>query len=167
MEYIKIGTIVNTKGIRGELKVQSFTDFQEDRYRTGNTIYIFYDNEYLPFQVKAYSPYKNQDLLVLKDHEDINLVEKFKGSDVYVPEEAETTLFEDEYHVNELLELDVYQNSNLVGTIANVVAYPQGDYLDILQESGKHSLVPFRDEFVLEVNLDEGYVEIIEMEGLL
>ncbi len=167
MEYIKIGRIMNTKGIRGELKIQTQTDFPEDRFGKGNTIYLFFQNKYLPFEVLSFAPYKNQDLLILKDLQDINLVEKYKGCDIYVPSDSETTLYEDEYHVNELLDLDVYQNNTLVGVVANVLNYPAGDYLDVLQESSKHSLIPFRDEFIIEVNLEEGFIEIVEMEGLL
>ncbi len=167
MEYLKIGKIVNTRGIKGELKIQSMTDFQSDRYHKGNSVFIHHDDKYLEFKVKSCRNIKNQDILVFEDYEDINMVEKFKGCDIFVSDMDETTLYEDEYHISEIIGLDVYQKNNLVGEIHDVRAYPQGDYLEIIDESGKKSLVPFRDEFVTEVNLEEGYVEIIEMEGLI
>ena len=48
MKYIKIGKIVNTFGIKGELKIKSFTDFDEERFSKGNKVYILADGEYLP-----------------------------------------------------------------------------------------------------------------------
>lgn len=167
MEYIKIGKILNTRGIKGELKIKPLTDFQNDRYKSGNTIYIFHENEYLLFEVKKYRPYKNLDLLTLKNNEDINLVEKYKGSYIFVSSDSETTLLEGEYHLSELIDLEVYQAKRLVGHISDIKTYPQGDYVEILTIDSAKKLVPFRDEFVIDVNLDKAYIEIIEMEGLL
>lgn len=167
MEYVKIGKILNTRGIRGELKIKPFTDFQNDRYSKGKSIYIYYENEYLMFLVERYRPYKNLDLLTLKDNEDINLVEKYKGCHIFVSADIDTTLYEDEYHLSEIIDLEVYQANKLVGHIHDVKSYPQGDYIEILTIDEAKKQIPFRDEFVLEVNLEKGYVEIVEMEGLL
>ena len=167
MDFIKIGKIINTRGIKGELKIRSYTDFQEDRYHEDNKIFIKYNDEYLEFMVLKYRNIKNQDILVLKDNEDINLVEKFKGCEIFVPDDSEMTLFEDEYHISEIIGIQVYQNKKLIGEVYDVKDYPQGDYLDIILESGKHAYVPFRDEFVTQVNLEENIIEIIDMEGLI
>ena len=167
MEYLKIGKIINTRGIKGELKIKPLTDFQDDRYKQGNIIFIHYDNQYLEFEVKKYRNIKNMDVIILKDNEDINLVEKYKGSFVYTLNDSDITLYENEYHLSEIIGLNVYQSGKLVGEIYDVKSYPQGDYLDIIFEDEKHALIPFRDEFVIDVNLEEEYIEIIEMEGLI
>jgi len=167
MEYFKVGYIIGTRGIKGELKIKSLTDFHSDRFAIGNKVFIFHDQTYLEYRVKNFRNINNQDLLILVDNEDINIVEKFKGCEIYVTADSDTTLYEDEYHLSEIIGLDVYQSGNLVGKVDDVKAYPQGDYLDIIQESGKHSLIPFHDEFILNVDLDENFVEIIDMEGLL
>ena len=167
MEYLKIGEIVNTRGIKGELKIKSFTDFQEDRYKKGNKVYIKFENKYLEFEVLKYRNISNIDVLLFKNNEDINLVEKYKVCEISVIDDSEITLFEDEYHISEIIGLKVYQSKKNIGEIYGVVNYPQGDYLDIMLESGKHSFIPFRDEFVLDVNTEEEFVEIIDMEGLI
>lgn len=167
MDYLKIGKIVNTRGIKGELKIRPLTDFQSDRYQENATIYIFYANEYLPFQVQKYKTINNMDILVLKNNEDINLVEKYKGCEIYVESDEHITLFDDEYHLSEMIDLNVYQSNQLVGKVIDIKAYPQGDYLEILTISEKKKYIPFRDEFVPVVNIEEGYINIIDMEGLL
>lgn len=167
MEYIKIGKIVNTRGIRGELKVKPLTDFQSDRYKLGNSVYVLYQNKYLEFKVKKYNNHKNQDLLTFIDNEDINLVEKYKGCYIYVSSDSETTLYEDEYHLSEIIDIDVVQANKHIGKVSDVKEYPQGDYLVVETLEGEKKLVPFRDEFVLDVDLENNSIEIIEMEGLL
>ena len=54
MEYICIGKIVNTHGIKGELKISSYSDFDRERYQKGNTVYVRFEGNYLPFTVKTY-----------------------------------------------------------------------------------------------------------------
>jgi len=167
MEYFKVGYITGTRGIKGELKIKALTDFLSDRFANGNIIFIQYEGSYLEFIVKSFRQINNQDLLTLKDHEDINLVEKYKGCEIFVSADSETTLYEDEYHLSEIIGMDVQQNMKKIGIVDDVLAYPQGDYLDVLLNSGKHALIPFRDEFIIEVNLEDNFIEIIDMEGLL
>lgn len=167
MDYLKIGKIVNTRGIKGELKIKPLTDFQSDRYQENAKIYVFYNHEYLDFKVLKYKTIKNMDILVLKNNEDINLVEKYKGCEIFVKADEDITLFEDEYHLSDMIDLKVYQSGQLVGKVIDIKAYPQGDYLEILTISKMKKYIPFRDEFVPLVNINEGYINIIEMEGLL
>jgi 16S rRNA processing protein RimM len=167
MEYIKIGKILNTRGIKGELKIKPFTDFQLDRYKKGKIVFIFFDNEYVQVEVKQYKSYKNMDLLVFENYEDINLVEKFKGFEIYVLSEDETTLNEGEYHLSEIINMKVFQGNILIGYVNDVKPYPQGDYLEILTIDKVKKLIPFRDEFVISVNLETERIEIVNMEGLL
>ena len=81
MEYVNIGKIVNTFGIRGELKVASNTDFVDERFRKGSTVYI--GEEHIPFTVANHREHKGFLLVSFKDHEDINLVEKYKNMMIY------------------------------------------------------------------------------------
>lgn len=167
MEYYKVGKIINTRGIKGELKVKSLTDFTSDRFATGNTVYVKKANDYIPFKVKSFNSVNHQDILVFDKNEDINLVEQYKGCDLYVDDTNETTLYEDEYHLSEILGVEVYQKDQLVGIVDDVKDYPQGDYLDVVLESGKHALIPFRDEFILDVDLENNRIDVVDMEGLI
>ncbi len=167
MNYIKIGTIVNTRGIKGQLKVKSLTDFQADRYQKGAEIFIFHQNRYKPFIIHHYENHKGMDLLTLKGLEDINQVLPYKGCDIFVPEDDDVYLEDNEYHLSELLDCEVFQNQVSVGRIVGVRELPQGDYLVIKTNDNEEKLVPFRDEFVLSVNLERQRIDIIAMEGLL
>lgn len=164
MEYIKVGVIATTKGLKGEIKIKSLTNMQDDRFKPGNKIYICENNQYIELTIKSHTIYKNQDVLIFKGYEDINKIEKYKGYDLFVPIDQEVFLQENEFFIEELIGLKVYQGKNLKGEVVDIVTYPQGDYLVIQTETGD-KLVPFRDEFI--ESQDEEKISVVEMEGLL
>lgn len=167
MDYLKIGKIVNTRGIKGELKVKSLTDFQMDRYKKGHLVFIYFQEKYIEFKVKKYHHHKGMDLLTFEGFEDINVVEKYKGCDIFASADDEITLQEGEFHLNEIVDMNVFQAEKHIGKVVDVKGFPQGDYLVIEKLDGEERLIPFRDEFVLNIDLDNDTIDIIEMEGLL
>jgi len=167
LEYILIGKIANTHGIKGEIKVLSETDFKADRYNKKNKTYIDFNGEKVFVKIDSYRSHKGYDLLTLEGFNDINLVEKFKGSSIYSENHKPKNLNKDEYHETDLIGLEVFQNNLSVGVIESIKTYPQYDYLEIKKESGEKKLVPFIKEFILKVDIENKKVSIIEMEGLL
>ena len=164
MEYIKVGVIATTKGLKGEVRIKSLTNMQEDRFKPGNKIFLIENNNYLELTIKSHAIHKNQDVLVFKGYEDINKIEKYKGYDLFVPIDQEVFLDENEFFIEELIGLKVYQGEVYKGEVVDIVTYPQGDYLVVEIETGD-KLVPFRDEFI--ETQDEEKISVVEMEGLL
>ena len=85
MEYIRLGKIINTHGIRGDLKIDLETDFFDERFAVGNTVYLLDDGEYRPFEVTSSRIHKGYGLVRFKGYEDINLVESYKNKELYYP----------------------------------------------------------------------------------
>lgn len=164
MEYILLGKIVNTFGIRGELKVQYTTDFIEERFKKGSLIYIGSDK--LPFEVKSYKLHKGFLLLLLKGNEDINLVEKYKNMFIYKSKDDVKPLKKGDYYFSDLMNLDVYVEDILVGKVKNVEEGISSNYLRVLHDN-KESLVPFLPAFIKNVDLDNHRIDINKIEGLL
>lgn len=166
MEYVTIGKILNTFGIKGELKVDVYTDFPEDRFRKGSTVYI--GDEYRPFEVGSYREHKGFLLLLLKDNEDINLVEKFKGMYLYKSKDDIKPLGEGEYYFSDLKDLDVYADDKKIGRVLNVEAGLRNNNLRVLKdEDGKEYLIPFIPVFIRNVDLNEKRIDINWIEGLI
>jgi 16S rRNA processing protein RimM len=163
MEYIKIGKILTTKGLKGEVKVKAFTNLQDQRFQVGNIVYIEVENQYLPLQIKQHKTIKNLELLIFKDFEDINKIEQYQGFDLFAVADDEVILEDNEYMVDDLIGVNVYQNNILKGKVKEIISYPQGDYLLVLSDNGEN-LIPFRDEFIIGV--DEDRIDVIDMEGL-
>ncbi len=167
MKYIYIGKILSTRGLKGELKVYSATDFQEARYAKNNPVYIKKDEEYIPVFVDNYRQHKGFDLLVFKGLEDINLVEKYIKCEIYSEDNLVLSKKNNEYHIEELIGLRIIQSSISKGKVLTVRELPQCDYLVIEKEDKSTSLIPFRDEFILRVDLINQEIEVVELEGLL
>ena len=167
LEKICIGKIVNTHGLKGELKILSETDFKSARYRPGQPLFIACGEEYVKVKLLKFRPHQGFDLLTFADMEDINLVEKYRGCALYSEDHPITDLAPNEFQTHQLLKMNVLQNGRIVGVVSGIRVYPQGDYLEVTKPDQTVALIPFRDEFVLAIDEPRKTLTIIEMEGLL
>lgn len=167
MKLLLIGKIANTRGLKGDLKVISDTDFKEQRYDKNNKVYIKTESGYDIVQIERYTPYKGYDLFHFKGLNDINLVEKYKGKELFVEAKAIKIENDNEYHIDQIVGLEVFLNDTKKGIVKAIREFPQGDYLVVELENSKTVLVPFRDEFVIDVDLTQRKIQIVEMEGLI
>ena len=167
MEYIKIGAIANTHGLRGTVKVKSFTDFKEERYKKGNTLYIFFKNEYIPVTVTKMKTVKGLEYIDFKEFTHINEIEKFKGSELFIHQkDVHKIKEEDEFYYTDLIGCEVFTDAP-IGIVKDIREYPQGEYLVINTETKKNVLIPFLKQFIKDVDLDNKIIYISEWEGLL
>lgn len=165
MEFIKVGRIVNTFGIKGELKVKSFTDFPELRFAKEATVYLEQKEELI---IENHRIHKNMHLIKLKDLDNINDVLKYKDHDLYIKKSQTTKLPAGEYYFYELKDLEVYdKNNNFLGIVKNVESGLANNVLRIKQEDGKEFLVPYVKSFIKDVNLTKKKIIIHVIEGLL
>ena len=77
-KMFNVGKIVNTHGIRGEVKVKRITDFEE-RFSKGELLYIQTKEGHVPVIVENHRMHKGFDLLKFEGLDNINDVEKYKG----------------------------------------------------------------------------------------
>lgn len=167
MEYIKIGAIANTHGLKGTLKIKSFTDFKDERYKKGNTLYIFFKNEYIPVTISSAKTVKGLEYIDFKELNHINETEKYKGSELFISaDDVHDIVEKDAFYYTDLIGCEVVTDKP-VGIVKDIREYPQGEYLVIDTESKKKVLIPFLKQFVLKVDLDNKVIFIKEWEGLL
>ena len=156
-----VGKIVGTHGIKGELKVKSDTSF--DRFKKGNKLYIEKEEEII---VNSHRQHKGMELITINNLTNINDVLCYVGKDLYVPHNREE-LEDGEFYYEDLIGLDCYDSkNNLIGSIIDLQEVPQGLILEIKSKS-KTILVPFVDEFIKEIDLENNKLSINEIEGLL
>ncbi len=169
MDFIEIGKIVNTHGLKGELKIESWSSFDDIRYEKGNTVYLNINHEFVPFIVATYREHKGYALVSFEGLQDINLVEKYKTHIVYIDKDSRGELEEDEYYSDDLVGLTVLDEEGInIGEVISV-EFTNGaqDNLRVRTTNQKEFLVPYVDAFILDVNIDEGYIQIHVMDGLL
>ena len=124
MEYIEIGQIVNTNGLKGVVKVNPFTDdiskFEELKY-----IYIQLKSELKKVKIEQVRYNKNQVLLKLEGIDSIEEAEKYRNFYLKIEKKSQEELGEDTYYIVDLIGINVYsENDEYLGTIEDV--FPTG-----------------------------------------
>lgn len=162
MEQVIIGTIVNTHGIKGELKVKISTDFIEERFANGNILYIDYQGCKEAMTVQSYRIHKGHVLVTFKGFQDINLVEKYKGCLLFADKDLDL-LNDDEYYVGDLIGCEVFNHGILIGKVKDVQLY---EHHDILVVEGKEKImIPYVEAFVKEVDIENQCIKVELIEG--
>ncbi|AGT31516.1 16S rRNA-processing protein RimM [Geobacillus genomosp. 3] len=168
--WFNVGKIVNTHGIRGEVRVISRTDFPEERYKKGNKLYIFRERDSEPIEVtvKSHRPHKSFDLLSFEGYDSINDVEPFKGAMLKVPESQLGELGEGEYYFHEIIGCTVVtEEGRTVGAVREILTPGANDVWVVRRDDGTDALIPYIDEVVLRVDPEHNMIIIRPMKGLL
>ena len=108
-DYLNVGKIVNTQGIKGEVRVISKTDFPEERYQKGATLLLFQEKKApIELVVKSHRKHKNFDILSFEGHPNINDVEKYRDGILKVEKDNLAELAEDEFYYHQIIGATVY-----------------------------------------------------------
>ncbi|MDD2259526.1 MAG: ribosome maturation factor RimM [Acholeplasmataceae bacterium] len=155
----EIGKILKTHGIKGDLLVESRSDF--NRFEVGKKVYLNLEGK-IDLTISTIRQSNKGLIIRFKGFNDINLVDKFRGLLLYSDEEP--ILEDNEFHYGEVIGKEVYnQYGQLIGVVSDIMQVPQGHILRIKTET-KDVLVPFNNQFVKEVS---STILIEEIEGLL
>jgi 16S rRNA processing protein RimM len=169
-KWFNVGKIVNTHGVKGEVRVLSTTDFPEERYQVGNILYLFQDEKSVPIEVKikTHRFHKTFDLLSFEGFGSINDVEKYKNHVIKVPENQLSDLDEGEYYFHEIIGcLVVTDEGDELGPITEILETGANDVWIVKRKNKKDALIPFIDDVVKEIDVEEKRIVISLMEGLI
>lgn len=168
MDYLTVGEIVNTHGIRGEVKVFPRTDFSEQRFVKGNKLLIEFQGELIESTIHTARLHKNVYIILLDGYQNINEVEKFKGCLVMVPASDKIELDTDEYYVFEIVGCSVVTDQGEeIGTITEVLKPGANDVWVAERKNKQPVYIPVIDDVVLKVDIKDKIIVIEPMEGML
>lgn len=167
MEYIEIGQIVNTNGLKGVVKVNPFTDdiskFEDLKY-----VYIQLKNELKKVKIEQVRYNKNQVLLKLEGIDSIEEAEKYRNFYLKTEKESQEDLGEDTYYIVDLIGLYVYSDKNeYLGKIEDVFPTGSNDVYVVKDNLGKQILIPAIADVVKEVDLKNKKMTINLIPGLI
>ncbi|AZV47776.1 MULTISPECIES: ribosome maturation factor RimM [Bacillus] len=168
--WFNVGKIVNTHGIKGEVRVISKTDFAEERYKPGNTLYLFMDGRQEPIEVtvNTYRLHKQFHLLQFKERQSLNEVEELKNAIIKVPEEDLGELNEGEFYFHEIIGCEVFtEEGELIGKVKEILTPGANDVWVIGRKGKKDALIPYIESVVKQIDVSEKKIEIQLMEGLI
>ena len=165
---ISIAKILNFHGIKGEAKV-GFTKGKENQIQSLKIVFVKKNNSFKKLNVQTVRFHKHFAIIKFKEFLTVNDVEEFKGCDLYLTkEEVEENLAQDEYLINDLINMDVYDEDGcLLGSVAAVGENLANDILSVRDNNGKEHLVPFVKEIVPVVDLINKRIVINNIEGLI
>lgn len=161
MNFIKIGKIVNTHGIKGELRLLSKFPYKDKVFVNDMTIYINKDNKEV---INTYRRHKNFDMITLKGYSNINEVLKYKGKNVYVNSD-DIKLDKDKYLDEEIIGLNVIYEESHKGIITDIERYDKTSLL-VIKNSEKEFLIPYNDNMIDKIDLNDKKIYIKDIKGL-
>lgn len=161
MEKIYIGKIVNTHGIKGEIRILSDFDYKEKAFKVGSKIYID-DEEHI---IKSYRRHKNYEMITIDEYNNINDVLKFMKKKVY-KEKNDLNLSDDEVLDSDLLSYKVVDKNNKSGIIKEIFyASPTNKILRVVFE--KEVLIPMNSDMIKIIDKKKKLVEVELIDGMM
>lgn len=167
-EFYHVGKIVNTHGIRGEVKVVATTDFPDARFKKGAELVVLTSTP-TPVTVASHRVHKGMDLLTFKDYGNINDVLQFKGQMLGVREDAleDAPLDDNEFFYKDIIGMTVQtEDGNVVGTISEILSPGANDVWVVKRKGKQDLLLPYIESVVLTVNVAAKTTTVRIPEGL-
>ncbi|NLK20985.1 MAG: 16S rRNA processing protein RimM [Epulopiscium sp.] len=166
-DYIEIGKIVNTQGIKGDLRVIPTTD-DPKRFELLECIYIEKKNELIKYEIERVWYHKQFVILKLKEIVSMNDGEALKNTIIKIPKELALPLEEDEYYIGDLYDMEVYTDEDeYLGKINDIIFTGSNDVYIVKNETDKKEiLIPAIKQCILNINIEEKKMIVALMEGL-
>lgn len=166
-EYLEIGKIINTRGIKGELKIMPLTDNLE-RFNGLEWVYIRKKTGMEKYFIDRVRIVKGFVYITFKKIKDIETAESFKGLYLLVDRENAVKLPEDTYFICDLIDSEVYdEDETLLGKLSDVIKTGSNDVYVIKGENNKEILIPALKSVIKQVDLENRRIEVSLPEGLI
>ena len=165
-KYLELGKIVNVKGLKGEVKIDSYAEdiFTFEKLKS---LFVEKKENLTEYEIENVSYNKNQVIIKFKEVNSIEEAEKLRNSSILVDREIFGKLPEGVYYLADLIGLDVYTEENeYLGKVDDVYNTGSNDIYVIKSESGQERLLPGIDEVIKEINLDSGKIIVNLIKGL-
>ena len=166
-QFLRVGVISSTHGIRGEVKVYPTTDDPE-RFLDLDEVILDTGREHKILEIEGVKFFKNQVILKFKGYDNINDIEKYLKKDLLVDREHAVELGENENFIADLIDMEVVTDEGKVlGTLTDVIETGANDVYAVKTPEGKEILLPAIRDCILDVNVDEKRMTVHVMKGLL
>ena len=163
---LEVGKIVNTHGLRGEVKIVPWTD-TPDVFEDLENVFVRTKQGEEPLTIKGVKYQKNNIIVRFAEIKDIDQAQNYKNLVVFAKRENLGELPEGVYYIADLLGLTVVEeDGRVLGTISDVFNTGSNDIYAVKREGKKDLLIPVIDDVVLKVDMENKQVIVRLMEGL-
>ena len=165
--YLRVGVISSTHGIRGEVKVFPTTD-DANRFLDLKQVYLDAGKEFIPLEVEGVKFFKQMVILKFKGINDINEIEKYRGKDLLITRDQAVELEEDEYFIYDLIDSEVFTEEGAkLGILTEIMTTAANDVYIVKTAEGKEVLLPSIKECILDIDVENKKITVHLMDGLL
>ena len=166
---LKVGKLVNTHSLKGEVKVISSTDFEEQRFEKGTELLITRGNQVVKeVTVESYRIHKNNLLVKFVGIDSIEEAEKLKNLQIKIDSDNIGELEENEFYFHEIIGCEVFdENGKSLGEISEILTPGANDVWVIKSQNGKEILIPYIEDVVKKIDVENKKIDIEVMEGLI
>jgi 16S rRNA processing protein RimM len=164
--YLRVGVISSTHGIRGEVKVFPTTD-DVNRFNDLKKVLLDTGKELIPLEIEGVKYFKQMAILKFKGINDINEIEKYRGKDLLVNREDAVKLEKDEYFIYDLIDSEVVTDEGeVLGKLTEIMTTAANDVYIVKKKDGKEILLPSIKECILDIDVENKKITVHLMNGL-
>lgn len=161
MKYVLIGRLVNTHGLKGEVRILSDFKYKDKVFIPGMKIYIGKDK--ICEEINSYRHHKIFEMITMVGYSNIDEVLKYKGDYVFVNKE-DIKLGNNEYLNEDIIGLNVYVNDKLLGKVKRIDNHNGNEILVVTDE--KEYLIPYNFDIIESVDLEKKEIIVKDIPGL-
>ena len=165
-QFLQVGVISSTHGIRGEVKVFPTTD-DPMRFKKLKKVFLDTGRERIELEVQSVRFFKQFAIVKFKGIDNINDIERYKGKGLFVPREDAVPLGEDEYYIADLIGMEVFTEDGHFGVVKDVMETGANEVYIVESDEHGEVLIPAIRQCVLDVNVEEKKMKIRLMDGLI
>ncbi len=165
-QFLQVGVISSTHGIRGEVKVFPTTD-DPVRFKKLKNVLLDTGREQLELEVQSVKFFKQFVIVKFKGIDNINDIEMYKGKRLLIPREDAVALGKDEYYIADLIGMEVFTEEGRFGVLKDVMETGANEVYIIASDEHGEVLVPAIRQCILDVDIKEKKMKIHLMEGLI
>ncbi len=166
-DYLRVGVISSTHGIKGEVKVFPTTDDME-RFKQLKQVFLDTKKEYKELEIAGVNFFKQWAILKFKGIDNINDIEKYKGCDLLVTRENAVKLQEDEFFICDILDsVVVTEEGEELGVLTDVLSTGANDVYVVTTKEKKEILLPSIKECIIDVDVENKKILVHLMPGLI
>ena len=166
-DFFQIGIITSTHGVHGEVKVFPTTD-DPRRFKKLKEVFVDTGRERVALEIEGVKFFKQFVIVKFKGIDTLNDVERYRKASLFVSRENAVRLRKDEYFIADLCGLAVQNEfGEPLGVLKEVLETGANDVYVITLSDGRELLLPAIKQCILEVSIEEGYMKVHVLDGLL
>ena len=165
-QFLQVGAITSTHGIRGEVKVFPTTD-DPARFKKLKKVILDTGKRQIDMEIQSVRFFKQFVIVKFKGIDNINDVEQYKGRSLFVSSENAVSLEENEYYIADLIGMEVFTEEGHFGIVKDVMETGANEVYIIDSDVHGEVLVPAIKQCIENVDVENGKMQIRLLEGLI